>query len=464
MVEHFAGITPLSRAFAISPDLSSLADRTPRGIAGAFSRAIRAGELSPGERLPTVRDVAADLGVSPATVSAAWQALRRTGLVVSRGRAGTFVRDTPTPWLSPRQRGLVGARRDGFRLDLSRGTPDPTLLPDLGPALHRVSQHAGTLAYQDEPVLPELGEVLKASWPYPAEAITVVDGATDGVARTLEQVVSYGDRVVLESPGFPPFFDLVEALGAEVVPVELDAEGIRVDALRGAMASRPVAVVLQPRAQNPTGTATTTGRARELVRVLRRRGEEVPWVVEDDHSSGISIAPDVTLGTWLPERVVHVRSYSKSHGPDLRIAALSGPATLVDRIVARRMLGPAWTSRMLQTILLDLLTSSASQDEVAEARQQYYSRQRVLVERLADHGVRLDPPDGINLWLPVREERAALTHLSASGIRVAGGTPFLADPPPGPAGRDHVRVTSGLVAPDDAPEVAAALAAASVAG
>lgn len=457
-----------------TPDLAGLEDRSPRGIAGAFSRAIRAGELSPGDRLPTVRDVAADLGVSPATVSAAWQALRRTGLVVSRGRAGTFVRDTPTAWLSPRQRGLVGAGPDGLRLDLSRGTPDPMLLPDLGPALHRVSQRAGTLAYQDQPVLAELREVLEASWPYRAEAITVVDGATDGVARTLEEVVSYGDRVVLESPGFPPFFDLVEALGAEVVPVELDAEGIRVDSLRRAAASAPVAVVLQPRAHNPTGVVTTPARAEQLVGVLRRLGAATPWVVEDDHSSGISTAPDVTLGRWLPERVVHIRSYSKSHGPDLRIAALSGPSDLVDRVVARRMLGPAWTSRMLQTILLDLLTSSRSLDEVGEARRQYYSRQREVVAGLAEHGVRLDPPDGINLWLPVRDERAALVHLAASGIRVAGGTPFLADGGPSagngvpsrrsPADGQFVRVTSGLVSGDDARSVAAALAAATVAG
>lgn len=441
------------------PDLGSLEDRTPSGIAGAFSRAIRAGELSPGDRLPTVRDVAAELGVSPATVSAAWQALRRTGALVSRGRAGTFVKDSPTPWLSPRQRGLVGAGPDGLRLDLSRGTPDPRLLPSLGPALHRVSQRAGTLTYQDEPVLPELRAVLTASWPYPAESLTVVDGATDGVARTLEQVVGYGDRVVLESPGFPPFFDLVEALGGEVVPVELDHQGMRPDSLRRALATRPRAIVLQPRAHNPTGVAIDATRAEELVRVLRRSGragDELPWVVEDDHSAGISTSPDVTLATWLPDRVVHVRSYSKSHGPDLRIAALSGPAELVDRIVARRMLGPAWTSRMVQTILLDLLTSSPSLDEVGEARRQYFARQRTLVAALATHGIDVPAPDGINLWLPVHDERAALVHLSASGIRVAGGTPFLAGERDANA---FVRVTSGLVSPDDAADVAAALAA-----
>lgn len=448
------------------PDLSTLEDRTPSGIAGAFSRAIRAGELSPGDRLPTVREVAAELGVSPATVSAAWQALRRTGGVVSRGRAGTFVKDSPTPWLSPRQRGLVGAGPDGLRLDLSRGTPDPQLLPSLGPALHRVSQRAGTLTYQDQPVLPELRTVLEASWPYDAEALTVVDGATDGVARTLEQVVGYGDRVVLESPGFPPFFDLVEALGGEVVPVELDERGIRPDALRRALATRPCAVVLQPRAHNPTGVATDPGRAEQLVRVLRRSSHELPWVVEDDHSAGISTSADVTLATWLPERVVHVRSYSKSHGPDLRIAALSGPSEMIDRIVARRMLGPAWTSRMVQTILLDLLTSAQALDEVGEARRQYFARQRTLVAALAAHGIDVPAPDGINLWLPVRDERAALVHLSASGIRVAGGTPFLAGATgeTGPAGTSYVRVTSGLVSPDDAAEVAAALADAVAAG
>jgi DNA-binding transcriptional MocR family regulator len=440
-------------------DLAVISDSTPHGIAGAFSRAIRAGELAPGDRLPTVRDVAAELGVSPATVSAAWQALRRTGLVVSRGRAGTYVRDAPTPWLSPRQRGLVGAGPDGLRLDLSRGTPDPTLLPDLGPALHRVSQRAGVLAYQEEPVLPDLREVLTASWPYRTEAITVVDGATDGVTRMLEQVVSYGDRVVLESPGFPPFFDLVEALGAEVVPVSLDASGVTPDSLRRALDARPVAVVWQPRAHNPTGVSTTVARAEQLVRVLKRRPEGLPWIVEDDHSSGISVAPDVSLGSWLPDRVVHVRSYSKSHGPDLRIAALGGPSSIVDRIVARRMLGPAWTSRMVQTILLDLLTASQSLDEVAEARRQYMARQRTLVGALAELGVDTAVPDGINLWHPVRDERAALVHLSASGIRVAGGTPFLAAD-----GAAFVRVTSGLVSPQDAGEVAAALAAAVLAG
>ncbi|MCW2834122.1 MAG: GntR family transcriptional regulator [Nocardioides sp.] len=442
-----------------SPDLAALTDRSPHGIAGAFGRAIRSGELAPGERLPTVREVAVELGVSPATVSAAWQALRRTGVVVSRGRAGTFVQETPRPWLSPRQRGLVGASLGGLRMDLSRGTPDPELLPSLGPAFGRVSARAGTGVYQDEPVLPQLRSVLEATWPYDAEVITVVDGATDGVARVLEQCVRLGDRVALESPGYPPFLDLVESLGAEIVPMAMDAAGVRPESLRAALDARPVALVLQPRAQNPTGISMSPERAQVLADVLaRRRHQSVPLIVEDDHSGAISTSPDVSLGTFLPERVVHVRSFSKSHGPDLRIAALGGPAEVLDPLVARRMLGPGWTSRMVQTILHDLLTQARSMDEVSEARRQYFGRQRDLVARLAEQGMELGTPDGINLWLPVYDERAALLHLAAAGIRVAGGTPFF----PGAESAPHIRITSGLVDPEHAAEVATAVAAAAV--
>ncbi|UUZ61435.1 aminotransferase class I/II-fold pyridoxal phosphate-dependent enzyme [Nocardioides sp. B-3] len=408
-----------------------------------------------------MREVAAELGVSPATVSSAWQALRRgTGVVVSRGRSGTFVRETPRARLSPRQRGLVGASPAGLRMDLSRGTPDPELLPSLGPAFGRVSARAGTGVYRDEPVLPQLRDVPDATWPYPSEAITVVDGATDGIVRVLEQCVHLGDRVVLESPGYPPFYDLVESLGAEIVPVESDDSGIRPASLRTALGARPVAVVLQPRAQNPTGISMSPDRARELAGVLsRRRKEPMPWVIEDDHSGAISTSPDVSLGSHIPQRVVHVRSFSKSHGPDLRIAAPGGPAELVDALVARRMLGPGWTSRMVQTILHDLLTRARSMDEVSEARRQYFGRQRDLTARLADPGMAVSTPDGINLWLPVLDERAALLHPAAEGIRVAGGSPFF----PGDARSPHIRVTSGPVDPEHASEVAAAPVAAAAA-
>jgi DNA-binding transcriptional MocR family regulator len=450
-------------------------DATPRGIAGVIARLVHAGELEEGTRLPTVRALAASLGVSPATVSQAWQALSRAGLIESRGRAGSFVRRDSRDWLAPRMRGMA-APNDPVRLDLSRGTPDPSLLPALGPALSRVSVRAETGSYQAEPVIPALAAALADSWPSPADAIMVVDGALDAISRTLEQLVRFGDRVVVESPGFPPFLDLLDVLGAEAVPVALDEHGMVPDALARALQRRPVAVLLQPRAQNPTGASMTAERAAELARVIRSATEvDALVVIEDDHSGLISTERDVTLGTSLPGRVVHVRSFSKSHGPDLRIAALGGPRRLVERVTARRMIGPGWTSRMLQTILLDLLTESASVDAVAEARRQYFTRQRALGDALRARGVDVAPADGINLWMPVLSERSALVQLAASGIRVAAGSPFLAAEGAdaangmhfrsagsnGNGGRSHdfVRVTVGVLR-DGTEEVADALASA----
>ena len=461
---------PVSAVRLDAPALAALADfpdTTPRGIAGVIARLVNAGEVAPGSRLPTVRELAGALGVSPATVSQAWQALARAGLIESRGRAGSFVRDAASARLAPRMRGMA-APNDPVRLDLSRGTPDPLLLPALGPALSRVSARAETGSYQAEPVIPALAAVLRASWPSGAESIMVVDGALDAITRTLDQVVRFGDRVVVEHPGFPPFLDLLDALGAEAVPVRLDEHGVRPDALAAALPRRPVAVLLQPRAQNPTGASMTTARAAELARVIRSTDDADDLVViEDDHSGLISTESDVTLGTWLPDRVVHVRSFSKSHGPDLRIAGLGGPRRLIDRITARRMLGPGWTSRMLQTILLDLLTEGTSIDAVAEARRQYYTRQRALGDALRARGVAVAPADGINMWVPVLSERSALVQLAAAGIRVAAGTPFLAASDAADAangsrsrpGGEFVRVTVGVLR-DGADEVADALATA----
>jgi DNA-binding transcriptional MocR family regulator len=254
---------------------------------------------------------------------------------------------------------------------------------------------------------------------------------------------------------------MLDVLGAEIVPLDLDNDGVTVPSLTRALKLRPTAVVLQPRAQNPTGVSMSLRRAEELARAVKRSWSAA-IVIEDDHSGAISVGPDVSLGAWLPDQVVHVRGFSKSHGPDLRIAALGGPASVLDRLVARRMLGAGWTSRMLQTILLDLLVEPRSVEAVEAARRTYAGRQEAMCAALAAHGLDLAVPDGINLWLPVTDERAALVQLTTAGIRAAGGSPFLA--PGSDPSADHVRVTTGVVDSSAASHVAAALAAAAAAG
>ena len=415
----------------------AVGDRSARGIAAAVSRLVTVGELPRGSRLPTVRDVARELGVSPTTVSEAWSSLARAGQIETRGRSGTFVASASRPL---RYAQLGAAPLAGVTEDLSTGVPDHDLLPDLTGALKRIGDGRLTTSYLDAPVLPQLESVLRDRWPFPPEQLTVVDGALDALDRVTAAVVRFGDHVLVENPAFPPMLDLLEVVGATVVGVPLSAAGLDPDALSAALADhRPTALFLQPRAHNPTGASMSPARAAALASVLSDFSGVT--IVEDDHAGDISSAPAVSLGAWLPDRTVHVSSFSKSHGPDLRLAAVGGPASVISAVADRRLLGPGWSSRILQAVLLDLLTDPAASAQVGSARSAYAQRRSALLEALAARGVTATAADGINLWLSVENEQVAMLTLAAHGVAVAPGTPFEVSP----LGGDHVRVTVGLV-------------------
>ena len=430
-----------------------LSEPSARALVAAVTTAIRDGVLVPEMRLPPIRTVATELGLSPTTVSAAWSVLARSGAIRTDGRRGTTVADLRAR--GPRRYRHAVQKQAAFDLDLSTGVPDPRLLPDLTRAVRSLTTTAATPgSYLDDPVLPELLEVFAPDWPYPAEAWAITDGAMDAIDLVARTAVGFGDRVIVEHPVFPPLLDLLDSLGAEIVAVALDAEGMCPDALAEALATPTAAVLIQPRAQNPTGVSLSPERSEALAAILA--GNDA-LVIEDDSAGAIAASPAVSLGHWRPERTVHVRSFSKSHGPDLRLAAVSGPPDLLAEVTARRQLGQGWSSRLLQRILLHVLTDQRAIEQVARAREEYARRRATAVARLAEHGVQIAGTDGINIWVPVVDEAAALVRLASQGIGVAPGAPFAVLP--GPAG--HVRATVGLIdrAQQDALDQLAAAAA-----
>ncbi len=382
-------------AASLNDVAGAIEDHSARGIAAGISRLVTSGHLAAGTRLPTVRELARRLGTSPTTVSEAWQTLARVGAIESRGRLGTFVLDGRRPGGPTRYR-RVTEGPGHFRLDLSTGTPDPELLPHLGALLARVGPEVMTTSYLDDPVIPALDEVLRATWAFPPEGLTVVDGAMDAMDRIASLLLRLGDRVLVENPTFPPLLDLFDQLGVEAVGLPLDEQGIVPSALEAALERDPVALFLQPRAHNPAGVSMSARRSAELARLLRPTNV---WLVEDDHSGDIAKAPDVSLGTHLPNRTVHIRSYSKSHGPDLRLAAVGGAGEVVTRLAERRLLGPGWSSRLLQAVLVELLSDDTARAAVASARTTYARRRAAMVAALdrarrGDDGPRRHQPVG----------------------------------------------------------------------
>lgn len=434
--------------------IAGIDDRSARGIAAGVARLVRSGAAKEGERLPTVREMASALGVSPTTVSEAWQALAAAGAIEPRGRSGTFVRAQPHPHGPLRYRRITESPGH-YRLDLSTGTPDPELLPDLRRALGKLGRKDLTTNYLDDPVVPELDEVLRARWPFVPEGLTVVDGCLDALDRVSSVLVGFGDRVLVEATTFPPLLDLLEDLGAEIIPVAIDEEGMVPAALEAGLTHDPVALFLQPRSHNPSGIVLSERRAKKLASLLKGR---TTMIVEDDHAGDVSCAPLVSLGRWFPERTVHISGFSKSHGPDLRLAAVGGAGVVIESVVSRRRLGAGWSSRILQRVLATML-SEPDETGVAEAREIYAARRAAMVSALQELGVQTGGSDGFYLWVPVRDEQSALVALASQGIGASPGTPFEADSP----GVDHIRVTVGLVN-DGVGGLADALAASSATG
>lgn len=412
-------------------------------VAAGIEAAIEAGELAPGQRLPTVRALAGALGASPTTVSAAFAALRRRGLVVGQGRRGTTVsqRAPVTALMGP-----VLPLPPGVR-DLATGNPNPDFLPDLRPALDGID--TGPRLYGGDVVHPELLRLASRSFAasqIPTQAVTVTGGALDGIERVLQAYLRPGDRIAVEDPGFTGFLHLATGMGLEAVPVEIDDAGPLPDAVEKVLRAGVNAFVLSPRAQNPRGAALDPERVGALQPLFHAHPEVL--LVEDDHAGIVSGAPALSLCSDPPERWAVVRSVSKAYGPDLRLAVMAtDPATLA-RVDGRQLIGVRWVSFLLQQTVVALWKDAAVKKQVREGARAYARRRRILIEALAARGIAGHGRSGLNVWVPLPEEAAALRGLLEAGIAVAPGERFRLRSQPA------VRITITTLEPEEAERIA----------
>ncbi|MET7883539.1 aminotransferase class I/II-fold pyridoxal phosphate-dependent enzyme [Streptomyces avermitilis] len=418
---------------------------TAKGIASSVERGVSEGALGPGAALPPVRRLADELGVSPGTVATAYKELRRRGIVVTRGRAGTVVAAAPA----------VASRRpprvpDGLR-DLAGGHPDPALLPRLVPPSHL---SPGARSHRSTPRLARLEDAVR-DWlrpdGVPTEYVTFAHGALDLIGRLLSVELRPGDAVAMEDPGYHHLLDLVTALGLRTVPVAVDDEGVRPDALRGALRAGVRAVVCSPRAQNPYGGYFSTERRDALVEVLREEPEVL--VVENDHASAVADAPLHTLTAGGLTRWVHVRTVSKFLGTDLRWAAAACDPTTLARHDGRLLLTSGWVSHLLQETVYGLMTDDGTRALVTRARETYALRRGALLQELEKHGLEGHATSGMNVWVPVRDESAVVNGLRSYGWWVAAGARFRLVAGPG------ARISVAELEPVDAARLASDFAA-----
>ncbi|MGW2570973.1 aminotransferase class I/II-fold pyridoxal phosphate-dependent enzyme [Streptomyces sp. NPDC001537] len=418
---------------------------TAKGIAASVERAVAEGSLRPEAALPPVRRLADDLGVSPGTVATAYKELRGRGIVVTRGRGGTVV--APAPAVASRRPPKVP---QGLR-DLSGGHPDPALLPALVPP-SRLSP--GARSHRSTPRLARLEDAAR-DWMgadgVPVEHVTFAHGALDLIGRLLSVELRPGDAVAMEDPGYHHLLDLITALGLRIVPVAVDDEGARPEALRVALRAGVRAVVCSPRAQNPYGGCFSVARRDALADMLQDEPDVL--VVENDHASAVAAAPLRSLTARGLTRWVHVRTVSKFLGTDLRWAAAACDATTLARHDGRLLLTSGWVSHLLQETVHGLLTDAATRALVARAQETYEERRGALLRELEVRGIPAYGASGMNLWVPVQDESAVVNGLRSYGWWVAAGARFRSSSPPG------VRITVAELEPADAARLASDFAA-----
>lgn len=420
-----------------------ISGKTASEIADSLLQALRSGALQPGDALPAVRALAQQLAVNPNTVAVAYARLRDAGHVVTDGRRGTRVVAPPA---SLPQAYAVPA---GLR-DLASGNVDASLLPQLQGGAAAWAALAASARYEAPADLPALQAEARqwlAAQGLPSEQVGVFSGTLDAVERALRAHTHPGERVAVEDPCWPPMVALLHHLRLKPVPLPVDGEGLCVpDA--GVLAGC-TALVLTPRAHNPTGAAVSPARWQ----ALRRQLQALPHllVVLDDHWGPLSSAP-LAMAASLPALWLHVVSVSKFLGPDLRVALATGSPALLQSMQAQQALGPRWVSRILQGLAAGLWRQMREGSALAQAGGSYAARRQALAQALALHQVAVPPGEGLHLWLPVADEAAVVQSLASRGWAVQAGGPLrLASAP-------AVRLSLGECKALDMPRLAVDLA------
>jgi DNA-binding transcriptional MocR family regulator len=410
--------------------------REPHGIAADIAKKIEAGELLPGSRLPTVRMMAAKLSVSPSTVASAWARLRSDGLVETRRRGGTYVLDvrhSDSAYEQP-----VGA------LDLSQASPDPLLQPSLEAALN-AGLHAPKLNAADlEYIIEPLRQFAKADWPFDAQQWMIAGASSESILLAVSAVTTAGDLVAVEQPTTPRLLRILSLLGVTPIPVEWDEQGPSMSALSRAVLQEPVAFVYQPHAHVPLGRAVSPERMAEIAEILAMYPNIK--IIEDDPLGPLAIQPAASLGKWLPEQTLLVRSYCKAFGLDLRSSIIGGNADHIKSLRLQRSHGLGMTSRILQGALLHLLMDPTSIELTRKARQTYARRREALRAGLEAQGLDIigHGSEGLMLWLPVNDEARVAASLAERGVLVGLGSRYSITAGSTP----HIAIGTGLLARD----------------
>ncbi|OUJ70852.1 MocR-like pyridoxine biosynthesis transcription factor PdxR [Hymenobacter crusticola] len=435
-------------------------------ISELIAAEIRRGRLQPGTALPGTRELAKQLGVNRKTAVLAYEELLAQGWLESQTTRGTFVssrlpESTPTAF-APAAPGSVapGFRwQDPFEVEpapvvvpgalvFNDGTPDARLAPvaTLASAYRRVMQGRGRrnqLGYDSPlgslPLREALSRMLNHDRGLSTTpgSICLTRGTQMALYLTARLLVQPGDVVAVENPGYPPAWQTFRLLGAELAPVPVDEEGLRVDELEALCQRRAVrALYLTPHHQFPTTVTLKAARRVQLLALAARYGVAI---IEDDydHEFHYHYQPMLPLASADPHGVViYISSLSKLIAPALRVGYVTGPAAFVTALGRLRTLVDRQGDTVLEQAVADLIDEGEIKRHTRRAHAEYHVRRDALAEalrhQLGDLAEFTLPAGGMALWVTfpadVDLERVAEELARRKVIITPGSRYYLAGP------------------------------------
>ena len=358
-------------------------------IADELRAAATAGRLRGGDRLPSSRALAGQLGVSRTVVTAAYDQLHAEGWLSGRHGSGTYLAAAPAPTPESAEPQLL-SEPDTDLLDLAPGTPCAEVVDRA--AWRRAWRAAGdrppaTRKYRaGEPdYLAAVAEHLlrhRGLTPGRESAVLATGGTGSAVCELARALLRPGDTVAIEDPGYQRAAGGLRDCGIRVAPVPVDDGGIRVDRIPAAAR----AVYCTPAHQFPLGARMPAGRRVELVDFARRTGA---WLIEDDYDGELRYdsAPLPLLATLAPDRVIHLGTTSKILSTTLGAGWLVASVEVAQAVLAYRASTGTCPATAGQLVVAELARHGDLARHLRRLRRDMPRRRALVVDELRDHGL-----------------------------------------------------------------------------
>lgn len=398
-------------------------------LVDSFAADIRNGQLKPGTRLPTHRQLAAKEKMSLATATRVYAELEAMGLVSGEAGRGTFVREISLP----RGLGIDQHVAAADMLDLNFNYPAlPSQNELLRTALRQLASSGdieALLRYQPHGGRPhERAAVARHLYcrglTLTADHVMLVNGAQQGLAITVMGLLQPGDVVAVDALTYPGFKILAEIYHLELLAIPAKNQGPDLDELERICQQRSVrAVYCMPTLHNPLGWVMSESQRNRLAAMARKHQL---LIIEDAAYAYLVEDPPPPLATLAPENTVYVSGFSKNVATGLRVGVVAAPKKWIPAL-ERAIRATTWNTPAIMTaILTEWIENGSVRQLELEKREDARIRQAIAKEELT--GLRyFSHPNSYFIWLPLVEEVRAegvVKALQNENISVSTAEPF----------------------------------------